>query len=132
MFIIASHALANTTPKFAYVANYFSNIVSAYTINSSTRTLTPVSGSPFAAGTEPYSVAIVGQYAVPFAAARDLRLLWLKLLKSEMVRQYMEHATRVCAQVERRTAEDYVLSDVTFKTEIRAKTERSLKQREDK
>jgi len=43
--------------KFAYVANFFSNDVSAYTINSSTGALTSV-GSPVAAGTWPSSITV--------------------------------------------------------------------------
>src|SRR5437762_2088674 len=46
------------TPKFAYVANQFSNNVSAFTINASTGALTPVAGSPFVAGTHPVSVTV--------------------------------------------------------------------------
>jgi hypothetical protein len=42
--------------QFAYVANQFSNDVSAYTINATTGALTPVPGSPFAAGAFPVSV----------------------------------------------------------------------------
>ena len=44
-------------PKFAYVANQASNNVSVYSINSSTGALTAV-GSPVAAGTGSYSIAI--------------------------------------------------------------------------
>ncbi len=44
--------------QFAYVANYGSNNVSAYTINASTGALTQVTGSPFGAGTQAYDVAI--------------------------------------------------------------------------
>jgi 6-phosphogluconolactonase (cycloisomerase 2 family)/environmental stress-induced protein Ves len=53
------------TPKFAYVANFGSNDVSAYTINSGTGVLTAVSGSPFTAGTNPTSVAVdpTGRFA---------------------------------------------------------------------
>ena len=58
--------------KFAYVGNQFvfSAIgnISAYTIDSTTGALTPVPGSPFAAGSFPFSVAIAGQSTVPFAA----------------------------------------------------------------
>jgi 6-phosphogluconolactonase (cycloisomerase 2 family) len=52
------------TPKFAYVANSGSNNVSAYTIDAGTPptpgtgALTPVAGSPFAAGTTPKSVGV--------------------------------------------------------------------------
>ncbi|MGA7092411.1 MAG: beta-propeller fold lactonase family protein, partial [Candidatus Cybelea sp.] len=44
--------------QFAYVANYGSNDVSAYTINATSGALTPVTGSPFGAGTQAYDVAI--------------------------------------------------------------------------
>ncbi len=39
----------------------FTGNVSAYTINSSTGALRAVAGSPFAAGNDPFSVAIAGQ-----------------------------------------------------------------------
>jgi 6-phosphogluconolactonase len=45
-------------PRFAYVTNSGSNNVSAYTVNATTGTLTPVAGSPFATGSTPYSVAV--------------------------------------------------------------------------
>jgi 6-phosphogluconolactonase (cycloisomerase 2 family) len=54
----ANRALANPTPKFAYVANSGDNTVSAYTINGSTGALRAVAGSPFAAGSFPQSVAV--------------------------------------------------------------------------
>ena len=44
--------------KFAYVANNNSNSVSAYTINSTTGALSPVSGSPFPTGSAPIAVAV--------------------------------------------------------------------------
>jgi 6-phosphogluconolactonase len=44
--------------QFAYVANNASNDVSGYTINASTGALTPMAGSPFAAGLGPASVAV--------------------------------------------------------------------------
>ena len=44
------------TPKFAYAANNGSNNVSAYTINASTRFLTPITDSPFNAGMVPVFV----------------------------------------------------------------------------
>ncbi|MGC9237930.1 MAG: beta-propeller fold lactonase family protein, partial [Thiomonas sp.] len=43
---------------FAYVANAGSNNVSAYSINATTGALTPVAGSPFAAGNLPLSVVV--------------------------------------------------------------------------
>ena len=45
-------------PKFAYVSNSGSANVSAYTINTTSGALTPVAGSPFAAGTQPLGVAV--------------------------------------------------------------------------
>ena len=49
----------DSTGKFAYVANAGSNNVSGYTINSSTGALTSISGSPFTAGSGPYSIITV-------------------------------------------------------------------------
>src|SRR5260221_5070962 len=48
---------AGLPAKFAYVANTASNNVSAYSIGAN-GALKPVPGSPFAAGTEPPSVAV--------------------------------------------------------------------------
>ncbi len=48
-------------PKFAYVSNENSNNVSAYTIHASSGALTPVAGSPFAAGSSPFGVAVARQ-----------------------------------------------------------------------
>jgi hypothetical protein len=47
----------SSVPGFAYVANKFGENVSAYRIDSK-GILTPVAGSPFAAGAQPCSVAI--------------------------------------------------------------------------
>ena len=44
------------SPKFAYVANQGSDDISAYTIDATTGVLTPVAGSPFAAGLTPFVV----------------------------------------------------------------------------
>src|SRR5260221_213054 len=52
--------------QFAYVANITSNNVSAYSIGSN-GALTPVPGSPFAAGSAPFSVAMTP--LVPFASS---------------------------------------------------------------
>ena len=55
-FCIGVAVLSLATPvfgQFAYVANQFSNDVSGYTINATTGTLTPIPGSPFAAGVSP-------------------------------------------------------------------------------
>src|SRR5436309_2189600 len=51
--------------QFAYVANAASNNVSGYTINATTGELTAISGSPFAAGLFPFSVAVdpTGKFA---------------------------------------------------------------------
>src|SRR5260370_26938732 len=51
-------ATTNKVPKFAYVANDNSSNVSAYTIDHTTGALTSVPGSPFAAGSLPFSVAV--------------------------------------------------------------------------
>src|SRR5437879_9124175 len=45
------------TPRFAFVANFASGDVSAFTINASTGALTAV-GSPVAVGTNPISIAV--------------------------------------------------------------------------
>jgi DNA-binding beta-propeller fold protein YncE len=45
------------TAKFTYVANALANNVSSYNIGSN-GALTPIPGSPFAAGSEPVSVAV--------------------------------------------------------------------------
>jgi DNA-binding beta-propeller fold protein YncE len=53
------------TGRFAYVANANSANVSGYTINAITGVLTPISGSPFAAGAAPSSVVVhpAGKFA---------------------------------------------------------------------
>src|SRR4029077_16384451 len=58
--IAASFFLFLTAPsraQFAYVANADSGDISAYSIDSN-GSLTPVPGSPFAAGIEPFSVSV--------------------------------------------------------------------------
>src|SRR5512139_737025 len=45
-------------PRFAYVANWADNSVSAYTIDATTGALRSVAGSPTAAGTSPCSVTV--------------------------------------------------------------------------
>ena len=57
--------------QFAYVANADSNDVSGYRIDSTTGALTPIPGSPFAAGLGPSSVAVdpAGRFA--YVANRD-------------------------------------------------------------
>ncbi len=57
-FAFANRASADPTPKFAYVANYYGNNVSAYTINSSTGALRTVAGSPFPAGKQADAVTV--------------------------------------------------------------------------
>jgi hypothetical protein len=56
----------NPTGKFAYVTNFGDNNVTAYSIGAD-GALTPVAGSPFAAGIGPSSVAITP--LVPFASS---------------------------------------------------------------
>jgi 6-phosphogluconolactonase len=50
--------LGGNVAGFVYVANSGSNNVSAYSINTSTGTLSEISGSPFAAGVGPTSMAV--------------------------------------------------------------------------
>ena len=59
--------------KFAYVANYGSNNVSAYAIDATNGALTPVKGSPFAAGIGPYSVTVYpsGKFAYVASLGSD-------------------------------------------------------------
>jgi DNA-binding beta-propeller fold protein YncE len=47
--------------KFAYTANAGSNTISAFAINNSTGTLTPIKGSPYSPDAVPFSLAIAGQ-----------------------------------------------------------------------
>ena len=56
-------------PQFVYVANFYSNLVSAYSIGSN-GALTPVSGSPFPAGVGPVSVAMGPRAAFAYVANR--------------------------------------------------------------
>jgi 6-phosphogluconolactonase (cycloisomerase 2 family) len=66
---VSSSVAVSPNGQFAYVVNSFSaggiGNVSAYTINATTGALTPVPGSPFAAGSGPFSVAVSanGQFA---------------------------------------------------------------------
>ena len=64
--LAASLALAcPVRAEFAYVANSGSNNVSGYTVNTATGVLTPIPGSPFAAGSFPISVTVdpTGKFA---------------------------------------------------------------------
>ncbi len=51
--------------KFVYATNFGDNTISAYAIDASTGALTPVPGSPFAAGKKPGAVSVdpIGRYA---------------------------------------------------------------------
>src|SRR6516225_7083650 len=62
---IRSFTAQPAKPEFVYVANANSNNVSGYTLNPTTGALTPISGSPFAAGSGPFSVAVdpTGKFA---------------------------------------------------------------------
>lgn len=60
-----SQALAT---RHIYVANYGSNDVSAYAINTSTGTLTPIAGSPFVTGLSPTAISLGNLSASPFYA----------------------------------------------------------------
>jgi DNA-binding beta-propeller fold protein YncE len=62
---LPSGVAVDSVGNFAYVGNYGSDNVSAYTINATSGTLTPVAGSPFGAGTLPLGVAVdpTGKFA---------------------------------------------------------------------
>jgi len=51
--------VADPSGKYLYVANYSSDNVSAYSINSSTGALTTIEGSPFTAGRRPNALTTV-------------------------------------------------------------------------
>jgi 6-phosphogluconolactonase len=51
-------ALVDRSGDFVYVANRASNNVSVFTLNGATGAPTQVAGSPFAAGREPFSIAV--------------------------------------------------------------------------
>jgi YVTN family beta-propeller protein len=57
--------------QFAYVANFGSNNVSGYTINPSTGALTAIAGSPFLAGSGPFSVAVDPSGKFAYVANND-------------------------------------------------------------
>src|SRR5258708_3077273 len=61
----AGTSLGGQTGGFAYVANFRSGDVSAYTIDGATGALMEVDGSPFPAGSGPWSVTVdpTGQFA---------------------------------------------------------------------
>src|SRR5450759_1382453 len=65
MFAISLALTSPVRAQFAYVANQNSTDVSGYTINGVTGALTPISGSPFASGSQPRSVAVdpTGKFA---------------------------------------------------------------------
>ncbi len=62
---LACGAIPAVHREFAFVANEGSHNVSGFSINTTTGALTPVAGSPFAAGTDPTSVAVdaTGRFA---------------------------------------------------------------------
>jgi 6-phosphogluconolactonase len=55
----------DATIQFAYVANFGSNNISAFSVDATSGVLTPVAGSPFRAATAPYGMAIdpTGKFA---------------------------------------------------------------------
>jgi uncharacterized protein (TIGR03437 family) len=52
------YIVVDATGQFAYVSNYVSSNVSAFTINSSTGALTPVAGSPYTVPAGTFAVAV--------------------------------------------------------------------------
>jgi Lactonase, 7-bladed beta-propeller len=63
-FVYVASGITNRNITVVYVANETSSNVTAYAVNARSGTLTQLSGSPFATGTSPQSVApdISGQY----------------------------------------------------------------------
>src|SRR4051794_4530001 len=57
-----------SSSAFLYVANSGGNDISAYGVNTTTGVLTPLAGSPFAAGTNPQAVTINASGSVAFAS----------------------------------------------------------------
>ena len=49
--------------QFAYVANHDSNTISGYMINTATGAFSAVTGSPFASGSDPHSIAVALGFA---------------------------------------------------------------------
>ena len=56
--VVSCVPVSTGSGKFGYVTNGGSNNISAYSINATTGAMTPVAGSPFAAGTGPSAIAI--------------------------------------------------------------------------
>ena len=65
-----------TNRNLAYVANQGDNTVSAYSINATTGALTPVSGSPFTAGSGPFSVTVNPAGTFAYVANQDSNNVW--------------------------------------------------------
>lgn len=60
-----TNVIVDPNGKYAYIVDYASSAVSAYSVNATTGALTAVKGSPFAAGTDPEYVAVdpAGKFA---------------------------------------------------------------------
>ena len=63
---VPSSIVAEPSGKFVYVTNEFSNDISGYSVNPTSGALTPIAGTPFAAGVGPSSLAIVSSSTVSF------------------------------------------------------------------
>jgi hypothetical protein len=68
---VAAVSAGTAGAPFAYVANSNGNNVSGYTINPTTGVLTPIAGSPFAAGFDPESVAVDPSGKFAYVANND-------------------------------------------------------------
>ena len=58
----------SSSTAFLYVANSGGNDISAYGVNTTTGVLTPLAGSPFAAGTNPQAMILNASGSVAFAS----------------------------------------------------------------
>ena len=54
--------------EFAYVANLNDHTISGFSVNTSTGSLTPIPGSPFAAGNTPWAMAVEPSGTFAYAA----------------------------------------------------------------
>jgi 6-phosphogluconolactonase len=60
--------VARHTPAFLYAANHGANTISGFTVNPTTGTLTPISGSPFPTPTGDTSIAVSRDFRFLYAA----------------------------------------------------------------
>jgi 6-phosphogluconolactonase (cycloisomerase 2 family) len=69
--LASGNAPVSYTPKFAYAVNHVSNNVSTFSIDSTSGTLTEISGSPFAAGNGPFGIVVDPSRRFAFVTDED-------------------------------------------------------------